>query len=160
MAFGTGDHPTTRLCLAAVDDFLLGHPGASVLDVGTGSGVLALAARKLGAGRTVGVDTDPTSVLLAQENAVLNRVEGVLFSGDRLEDVPGRFDLVVANILANTLVELAPALAARTHTRLVVAGVLLPQREEVAGAIRVQGLLDAGMATEGDWVRLNFERRG
>jgi ribosomal protein L11 methyltransferase len=159
MAFGTGDHPTTRLCLAAIDDFLREHPGASVLDVGTGTGVLALAARKLGAGHTVGVDNDTTSVGLAKENALLNAVEGVTLTLDALEDVAGRFDLVVANILANTLVELAPALAAHASGRLVLAGVLLPQRAEVAHALEACGLRDVGGAAEGDWVRLDFERK-
>jgi len=158
MAFGTGDHPTTALCLAAVDAYLAAHPGASVLDVGTGSGVLALAARKLGAGRVVGVDTDAVSVRLARENAALNRVEGVELSSVPLAAVPGRFDLVLANILANTLSALAPELAARTADRLVLAGILGAQADEVTGAFQAQGLELAGTAREGDWVRLDLRR--
>jgi ribosomal protein L11 methyltransferase len=130
-----------------------------VLDVGTGSGVLALAARKLGAGRVVGVDSDAVSVALARENAALNRVEGVELSSAPLAGVPGRFDLVLANILANTLVELAPELAARTADRLVLAGVLSAQAEEVTPAFEAQGLVLAGTAREGDWVRLDLRRR-
>ena len=160
MAFGTGDHPTTALCLAALDAHLASHPGASVLDVGTGSGVLALAARKLGAGRVVGIDTDARSVELARENAALNRVEGVELSAAPLADVPGRFDLVLANILANTLVELAPELAARTADRLVLAGVLEHQSREVAAAFQAQGLELTGTEREGDWVRLELGRPG
>jgi ribosomal protein L11 methyltransferase len=158
MAFGTGDHPTTSLCLAAVDRFLVAHPGASVLDVGTGTGVLAIAARKLGAGRVVGVDNDEMSVTLANENAVANAVVGLELSGKTLEQVTGPFDLVVANILANTLVALAPAIAAKTGKQLVLAGVLVPQQAEVEAAYRAQGLVPEGQQTQGDWIRLDFKR--
>jgi ribosomal protein L11 methyltransferase len=158
MAFGTGDHPTTALCLAAVDDYLLLHPGASVLDVGTGTGVLALLARKLGASRVVGVDTDSVSVELARENAEANGVSGVELSGASLSELEGRFDLVLANILANTLVELAPLLSARTAHTLVLAGVLRHQADDVARAFLREGLLHADTAFSGDWARLTFER--
>ena len=158
MAFGTGDHPTTSLCLAAVDRFLGSHPGASVLDVGTGTGVLAIAARKLGAGKVVGVDNDEMSVTLANENAVANAVTGLSLSGKTLEQIDGPFDLVVANILANTLVALAPAIAAKTGKRLVLAGVLVPQQAEVEAAYRAQGLVPEGHQTQGDWIRLDFKR--
>jgi ribosomal protein L11 methyltransferase len=160
MAFGTGDHPTTALCLAAVDAFCASAPGASVLDVGTGTGVLALMARKLGAGRVVGVDSDPTSVVLARENAALNRLPDVELSGATLDQVAGPFDLVVANILANTLVELAPALVRQTGRRLVLAGVLASQEAEVRRAFTAHGLVDDGGARDGDWVRLDLRRAG
>ncbi len=156
MAFGTGDHPTTALCLAAVEAFCSAHPGASVLDVGTGTGVLALMARKLGADRVVGVDSDPMSVALARENAALNGLQGVELSGATLDAVEGRFDLVVANILANTLVELAPALVAHTRGRLVLAGVLVHQENEVREAFERAGAVSDGGARNGDWARLDF----
>jgi ribosomal protein L11 methyltransferase len=158
MAFGTGDHPTTALCLAAVDTYLGSHPGATVLDVGTGTGVLALAAHKLGAARVVGVDNDELSVSLARENAAANGVLGVELSAATLEGIPGRFDLVLANILANTLVDLAPALAAHVADRLVLAGVLRHQAEDVSHAFQVQGLEPAGTAFDGDWVRIELTR--
>jgi ribosomal protein L11 methyltransferase len=159
MAFGTGDHPTTALCLEAVDTFLAAHPGASVLDVGTGTGVLAFAAAKLGAGRTVGVDTDPHSVELAREGALENGVPRVELSDAPLERLSGRFDLVLANILANTLVALAPALAARTGTRLVLSGVLVSQAEQVTAAFLAEGLVPAGQVVQGEWIRLDFDAR-
>lgn len=158
MAFGTGDHPTTALCLEAVDDFLFAHPMATVLDVGSGTGVLALAAAKLGASRVVAVDTDAVSVELARENAERNQVAGVEFSSAPLEAVPGRFDLVLANILANTLVELAPSLVAHVGHTLVLAGVLRPQAEEVSAAFVHEGLAPGPAAHSGDWVRLQFRR--
>jgi ribosomal protein L11 methyltransferase len=158
MAFGTGDHPTTRLCLEAIDAYLAEHPGAAVLDVGTGTGVLAIAARKLGAGRVVGTDNDPTSVELAQENARVNGAEGIELSGRSLEEVQGRFELVVANILANTLVDLAPQLASKVGDRLLLAGVLAHQRQTVAQAYICQGLRARGVGQDGEWVRLELER--
>jgi len=158
MAFGTGDHPTTFLCLAAVDDFMRDHPGASVLDVGTGTGVLAIAAKKLGAGRVVGTDNDPMSVTLAQENAGVNATPDVEFSGRELTRVEGIFDLVVANILANTLVELAPLIGPKVGKRLILAGVLAHQKVEVEQAYVAQGLVPEPGAQQGEWVRLDFHR--
>jgi len=158
MAFGTGDHPTTALCLAAVEAFCAAHPDASVLDVGTGTGVLALMARKLGAGRVVGLENDPMSVALARENATLNGIEGVELSGATLDAVRGPFDLVVANILANTLVALAPDLVRHTRGRLVLAGVLIHQQDEVREAFERAGAVSDGGARDGDWVRLDFRQ--
>ena len=159
MAFGTGDHPTTSLCLAAVDRYLAAHPGASVLDVGTGTGVLAFAAKKLGAGHVVGTDNDPVAVGLAIECAAENDIEGVELSTKTLRHVEGEFDLVLANILANTLVELAPLIAPKVKHHLVLAGVLAPQADEVRAAFIAQGLTAAGDTLQGEWVRLELERR-
>ncbi|HEX8705101.1 MAG TPA: 50S ribosomal protein L11 methyltransferase [Myxococcaceae bacterium] len=158
MAFGTGDHPTTSLCLAAIDTYMGAHPGASVLDVGTGTGVLAIAAKKLGASRVVGTDNDPMSVELAHENAAVNGTPDVELSGKELTQVQGMFDLVVANILANTLIALAPLIAPKVKDRLVLAGVLAPQKAEVEAAYRAQGLIPEAGAAQGEWVRLDFHR--
>ncbi len=158
MAFGTGDHPTTSLCLAAVDDFLGSHPGASVLDVGTGTGVLAFAAKKLGAARVVGTDNDPIAVELALECAAENGIEGVELSGKSIEGIKGQFDLVLANILANTLVALAGALSSKVKKRLVLAGVLVPQADEVTAAFVAEGMKPVGRTVQGEWIRLDFER--
>jgi len=157
MAFGTGTHPTTGLCLEAVDAFLAARPGASVLDVGTGSGILAIAAAKLGAGRVVGIDDDPVAVEVARENAERNGA-AVDVRIDPAGALRGRFDLVVANILANVLVALAPAIAARTAPggEVVLAGVLAPQEGEVADAYRRQGLSPLPGARREEWVLLRF----
>lgn len=158
MAFGTGDHPTTSLCLAAVDDFMATHPGADVLDVGTGTGVLAFAAKKLGANRVVGTDNDPVAVQLAKECAEENGLTGVELSTKTLHGVAGQFDLVLANILANTLVELAPLIAPKVKQRLVLAGTLVPQEAEVTAAFVKQGLKPAGTVVQGEWIRIDLER--
>lgn len=157
MAFGTGDHPTTQLCLQAVDDFMAAHPRATVLDVGTGTGVLAFAAKKLGAGRCVGVDNDAVAIGLAEECAVENGIEGVELSTRALESIEGRFDLVLANILANTLIELAPLLASKVKGRLVLAGVLVPQANEVIAAYSACGLVHAGNRLCGEWIGIDFD---
>ncbi len=158
MAFGTGDHPTTSLCLEAVDDYMAAHPGASVLDVGTGTGVLAIAAKRLGSGRTVGTDNDAMSVELAKENAEFNRTPEVELSGKNLDEVEGTFDLVLANILANTLIELAPLIAPKVKDRLVLAGVLVHQHASVEGAYVAQGLRPRATRTQGEWIRIELER--
>jgi ribosomal protein L11 methyltransferase len=144
--------------VAAVVAFMEKLPGASVLDVGTGTGVLAIAARKLGATHVMGVDNDEVSVTLALENAATNHVDGLALSGKTLSQIPGTFDLVLANILANTLIELAPAIAEKVKQRLVLAGVLVHQRSEVEAAYVAQGLKPAGHETIGEWIRLDFER--
>jgi ribosomal protein L11 methyltransferase len=154
MAFGTGTHPTTRLCLEALGDILREEPGSDVLDVGTGSGLLAIAAKKLGATRVVGTEEDPVALRVAEENACRNGVVLEL----RLEPpdaVPGRFPVVVANILANTLVALASALAPRIAPGglLLLAGILAGQEEEILTAYAKHGLSrdEARERSEGDW---------
>ena len=159
MAFGTGTHATTSLCLAAIDDFLARRPGASVLDVGTGSGLLAIAARKLGAGRVAANDNDPVAVAVAGENAARNGAPLEL-TGDPPEAIPGAFDLVVANILANVLVDLAPSLVGKTAPggELVLAGILVPQEEEVRLPFLAGGLLPLSGERRGEWSLLRFRR--
>ena len=129
LAFGTGTHPTTAACL----HWLAAQPlaGQRVLDVGCGSGILALAAYKLGAAEVAGVDNDPKARCASARNAARNEVPLTVYR--RLEEVPGQFDVAVANILANTLCGLASRLAPRAR-RLVLAGVLLPQVDRVLTA--------------------------
>jgi ribosomal protein L11 methyltransferase len=162
MAFGTGTHPTTALCLAALSDLLGARPGASVLDVGTGSGLLAIAARKLGAGRVAGNDEDPVAVRVARENAERNGA-ALELTGAPVEAIPGTFDVVVANILANVLVDLAPALAAKVAPGgvLLLSGILHPQEDEVRRAHVAAGLapLPGGDRREGEWSLLALERK-
>ncbi len=159
MAFGTGDHPTTSLCLSAVDMFMAAHAGASVLDVGTGTGVLAFAAKKLGASRVVAIDNDATSVQLAKEAAEENDLQGIEISTKSLNKISGTFDLVVANILANTLTELAHLIVPKVGKRLVLAGVLTHQAEGVTQAYVKRGLTPLEPVVQGEWARLDFERR-
>ncbi len=159
MAFGTGTHPTTSLCLGALSALLDARPGASVLDVGTGSGLLAIAAAKLGAGRVAANDNDPVAVTVARENAERNGA-ALELSGAPVGEIAGAFDLVVANILANTLVELAPDIAARVAPggTVLLAGILGPQEDEVRAAYVAEGLRPAEERRDGEWSLLTLER--
>ena len=131
MAFGTGSHPTTRLCLEWLERTV--SPRANVLDYGCGSGILAIAAAKLGADPVHGVDIDPQAILAAQANAERNDVSAC-FADSELP-ISGQFDLVVANILANPLKVLAPAICrhVRNGGQLALSGILEEQAEELIG---------------------------
>jgi len=156
LAFGTGSHPTTRLCLQWLEANL--RPGETVLDYGCGSGILAIAAVKLGAGRTVGVDIDPQAVESARDNAARNAVEADFrLSGDLPE---GDYDVVVANILTNPLKALMPLLAARTRPggRIILSGILEAQADEVAAIYAAAFVMRLEAVDEG-WALLTGMRR-
>lgn len=132
LAFGTGTHPTTRLCLR----WLYAHlkSGASVIDYGCGSGILAVAAMKLGAGCASGIDIDEQALLAARANAMQNQTEVAFYAAADELNTPA--DVVVANILANPLTLLAPLLARLTLPggQVVLSGILAPQADEVRAA--------------------------
>ena len=155
MAFGTGSHPTTRLCLEWLCDTVT--PGISVLDYGCGSGILAIAAAKLGATDVLGIDIDEKAVEAARDNAGRNATAIRLqHSGVPLGDT---FDLVVANILTNPLCVLAPAIAARVAPggRVALSGVLETQAGQVIEAWAPFIALQVG-ATHDGWIRLEGQR--
>lgn len=129
LAFGTGSHPTTRLCLQWLDSHIAG--GERVLDYGCGSGILAIAALKFGAGCAYGVDIDSQAVITAQANARDNAVQADFYLPDATPDVAA--DIVIANILTNPLLALAPLLAnaCRDNGRIVLSGILLEQADKV-----------------------------
>jgi ribosomal protein L11 methyltransferase len=160
MAFGTGGHATTLLCLEALVEALGRRPGASVLDVGCGSGILGIGARLLGAGRVAMIDNDPVAVEVARENAAKNGVPGLETSGTPVAELPGTFDLVVANILANPLVELAAPIAARVAEggELYLSGILGTQADEVAAAYRSRGFGTVARRDRGEWALLRLGR--
>jgi ribosomal protein L11 methyltransferase len=163
MAFGTGLHPTTRLSLAALESLAVrgALDGRRVLDVGCGSGILGIAAVKLGAASVLGLDTDPIAVEASTANAARNDVadaitarRGSIPSGD-----PG-FDVVVANLIASLLVELARSLRAelRPGGVLLASGIFLDREAEVRDAFAAAGLHARTRTVEGDWIAIEAVR--
>ena len=163
LAFGSGTHPTTSLCLQWLD--ALASDGslqnATVFDYGCGSGILALAALKLGAARAVAIDNDPQALLATRDNAERNAV------GDQLtvclpgDETIATYPVVVANILASALDQLADKLAARTATggRIALSGILVGQ-EDALLVRYAQWFDELKVARDGDWVRIDGRRRG
>jgi ribosomal protein L11 methyltransferase len=163
MAFGTGLHPTTGLCLAAIES--LADRGAlanaRVLDVGCGSGILAIAAVKLGAGTAVGVDTDPIAIEATMANARRNALARRIRS--RAGNLPSgepAFDVVLANLIAGVLVPLAPRLRdeLRPGGTLLASGIFVDREPEVRSAFEEAGLEVRGRSADGDWVVLEAVR--
>jgi ribosomal protein L11 methyltransferase len=158
LAFGTGTHPTTALCLEWLDR----HPprDAAVLDYGCGSGILAIAALKLGAREVWAVDIDEQALWASRENAARNRVDARLKTALPAALPERDFDLLLANILANPLIELAPRLAERVRPGgdLVLSGILAAQAGAVREAYRSRFLLSETVEQDG-WVRVQGTRK-
>jgi ribosomal protein L11 methyltransferase len=158
MAFGTGLHASTRLALGFIEEICAGAPPDCALDVGTGTGILAMAAALRGASLVIAVDNDPDAVAAALENVARNNLAGRIGVSDRdLAAIDGTFDLVSANITADVLLPLAPLLVARLAPcgALVLAGLLAgEQTREVRAAYERLGLLCAAERCEGEWASL------
>jgi len=159
-AFGTGQHATTRMCLAALETAPL-KPRGTVLDVGTGSGILAVYAAKLGAGRVLALDNDPEALAWAEKNIELNQVtDRITLSEQPLDQVTDCFPLVVANLIMGTILELAPFFAPRLEPdgRLILSGLLRDQAAEVETVMKAQGLVLEKTKQQDEWVCLIFKR--
>ena len=142
LAFGTGGHETTNLCLEVLDERVKG--GERVLDIGTGSGILAIAALKLGAAVAEGVDIDPVAVRTAGENAALNGVADKLtvLVGDLSDKASGKYDIITANIVANAIMSLAPAVPGlmADDAVFIASGIIDSRKDEVIAALEAAGL--------------------
>ena len=151
MAFGTGTHETTRLCLAAIEKHF---GGGSLLDVGTGTGILAIASAKLRpASRVEACDTDPLAVSVAEENARLNGVaDRIDFRVGTVEETTASADLVCANLTADVILPLLPALLGATCGRLVLSGILTTQVPQIAARLVELGAGDYETIRDGEWV--------
>ncbi|HEX8920452.1 MAG TPA: 50S ribosomal protein L11 methyltransferase [Pyrinomonadaceae bacterium] len=154
MAFGTGTHETTRLCLASIEKYFTGE---SFLDVGTGTGILAIAAAKLfPAARIEACDTDAEAIEIARENARLNDVaERISFRVGTVDDITASANLVCANLTADVILPLLPALINATCGRLILSGILDSQTELVRSRLQELGITEPpDIATDGEWIAI------
>jgi len=156
MAFGTGQHATTQLCLRAIEDICLQQSPESMLDMGAGSGILAIAAGKLGATNLLAIDNDPACIDACRKNSAINNVRISCL----LDDTPPSktFDLVVANILAGPLMDMVPTLAPCVGKRLLLSGILSEQADKVTAAYVAAGLKYGRSETMDEWVAIEFTR--
>jgi ribosomal protein L11 methyltransferase len=179
MAFGTGTHETTRLCLKAIEENYL--PEMSFLDVGTGTGILAIAAAKFKVQSSKfkaefsdsiplnfesetlnsiwACDTDENSIKIAVENVELNNCENINFYVGSIGEETPKFDFVCANLTVNVIVPLLPLLIEKTEMILVLSGILSEQENFVAEKLNELGISDFKVETDGEWISLKFSRR-
>jgi ribosomal protein L11 methyltransferase len=164
MAFGTGTHASTQLCLIALEDRI--QPGVRVLDLGTGSGILAIAAAKLGASYVLALDVDPIAVEAAAENVAQNGAAGkVTVQQGSLENIvtsSRRFDLIVVNILAKVIIEMCDhhlGDVVRPGGTAIFSGLIEDQAAEVEAALRRTGLEPYSRRKDGDWVLIEASRK-
>jgi ribosomal protein L11 methyltransferase len=153
MAFGTGLHPTTRRCLLELEKRI--YPGGEVLDLGTGTGILAIAAAKLGARRVVALDIDPVAVKVAKQNIRLNQVQRKVMvkRGTLMPDAPERFDLIAANIVAAVLEKLAESMASslKPQSAIIAGGIIAERLEGVVSRFAQAGLKVVKVLRDGEW---------
>ena len=161
MAFGTGGHDTTRLVLETLEQHIT--PGEDFLDIGCGSGILSIAACLLGAGSAFGVDIDPLAVRTAQENGALNGLAApryTIVQGDLADKVTGRYPVVAANIVADAIIALSPAVPAFLAPGgvYIVSGIIDTREADVLAALADTGFTVAERRAHGGWVCLCCRR--
>jgi len=156
MAFGTGHHETTRSCLSLMEKYAVQSGRKYFLDIGTGTGILAVAAAKMGFRHVMGVDTDPLAVEAAQINSTINHTPDIRFRKGEPADLEEQYDFIVANIISGTLVALAPSIAARLEQSgfCVLSGILQGQEQEVIEAVHREHLVLIEVYPDGKWTSL------
>lgn len=164
MAFGTGHHDTTASCLKYLESIIKKKKPKSLLDVGTGSGILTIMAAKLGVNKIFAIDIDKESILVAKKNAELNEVSKLIkFSTTPLQKIDTKFDIIVANILLQPLIEYAHIFKKllSINGNCILSGVLKKQKEEIIAAYRDKNKFDLISKKEsGEWITFVFEKRG
>lgn len=153
MAFGTGTHETTRMCIKALEKYV--NPNSTVFDIGTGSGILAITAAKLGADRVIGVDLDPVAVDSAKNNVSFNDIKNIeILYGDLMEVVKGKANIVVANIIADVIIFLTETVKEFIEEKgyFVASGIILERRESVVKKLEQCGFEIVEVMEDGEWV--------
>ena len=156
LAFGTGTHETTRLCAALLEKYL--QPGDDLLDVGTGSGILSIIAKKMGAGCVTGCDLDPVAVRVAAENAADNGCEIDFFASDLLSEVKGQYRVITANIVSDIIIRMAKDVRAfmKPGGVVLLSGIIDTREAQVDAAMRAAGLTQIDRICENDWRGLAY----
>ena len=163
MAFGTGTHETTQLCLEAIERNYI--PGDSFLDVGTGTGILAIAAAKLNLKSQISdfkflaIDTDVDSVAIAKDNASLNEIKGIDFQIGSLTDDTPVFDFVSANLTLDVILPILPLLLSKAGKTLVLSGILVEQKAEIVQALARLGVNAPQIHEAGEWISVSCQNR-
>jgi len=163
MAFGTGTHPTTSMCIQMIQQFLL--PGSKFLDVGTGSGILMVAAARLGAKQMAGIDTDEVAVEISKKNLEKNRVNPLLYTLDctTLDLTPKKtYDLIAANIIAQVIVDIMQDLKARMAPKgiAILSGIIRERKPDITAALKKNSLTSIHETDDGEWVGLAVKHSG
>jgi len=158
MAFGTGTHETTRLCLKAIDEYY--QPEMSFLDVGTGTGILAIAAAKIGSEqKIIGVDTDANSIGIARENARINQVaDQIEFNVGSIDSTTAEFNFVCANLTLDVISPLLPLLVEKTNALLILSGILAEQEKQVVKELQRLDVSKPQIERDGEWVAVIIRR--
>lgn len=153
MAFGTGEHETTAMCLSLIEKYL--KEGDDVLDVGCGSAILSIAAKKLGADKVAAIDLDPVAVRVAKENISYNELEGQIkvMEGNLVDEVDERYDIVVANIMADVIILLTSSVKdfLKEGGLFIASGIINEKREEVIRALEENGFVLSDSLQQGEW---------
>ncbi len=156
MAFGTGTHDTTKLCLAAIGEHY--RPEWSMLDIGTGTGILSIAAAKLGGIDILACDTDEPSVAIARDNAEQNGVDTIeFFDGSLTDDIPVH-DMICANLTLDVIAPILDLLIAKTGKVLLLSGILAEQEPEIVKQLGDRGIDDAVISKSGEWISVLIRR--
>lgn len=161
MAFGTGNHATTAMCIRALEEYVF--PNATVLDIGTGSGILAVTAAKLGAGKVLAVDHDPISIDATQKNVTLNKVDDrvSVLQGDLASGIEEKADIIVANIIADVIMRLIPQTLSllEKNAVFIASGIIKDRLRDVEEVLKEYKFSIEKVMTEGEWVVV-VSRRG
>ena len=162
MAFGTGNHATTALCLQMLEDYV--QPGMDIIDVGTGSGILAIQTALLGAGSVQAMDFDTVAVSAATENVALNRLEHTVSvcQSDLLAEAKGEADIIVANIIADIIIRLTPATIAHLKGPKVFisSGIIDTRKDDVLAALKENGFAIIEVREDKGWVAIAARYEG